>query len=368
MKYWYRFVWSVEETIQEKKQIMRLQTLVCAMSRQPRGTDPSYVEYLQRSIDYVQEHPGQAAAAGLLGMFLLGDSDDESDYDVDVVIWDVEHGDAMFIDSPEANIVVDLGQHKNGFSPINHLSDNGVDRVDWLIISHPDKDHIRDIAMFDDQYDISLYSSPDEAVPYIEHKKEYTYPNDEVYQTISGKFLEFDGRRHSYLEPPIELGQLRVHEFSLSPDELGMTPAQQLSVGEKSPSLNNLSLLNIFEYNGFKLATMGDLEEDAIELLLGRADVRRALQGTDVLVAPHHGRDSSYAPRLFDYITPEIVAISDAGGTEYSASQKYSHQATGKTVEHREGDSAVRNVVTTRKDGAIYIGVNSNNDYQVTIE
>ncbi|SFC23975.1 competence protein ComEC [Halobiforma haloterrestris] len=338
------------------------------MSRQPRGTEPSYMEYLQRGIDYVRDHPEQAAAAGLAGLLLFGDSDEESDYNVDFVFWDVEHGDAMFIDSPEANIVVDLGQHKNGFSPINYLSNNGVERVDWLIISHPDKDHIRDIAILDDQYDISLYSSPDEAAPYIKHKKEYTYPNDEVYQTISDKFLEFEGRRLSYQEPPIERGQLRVHEFSLSPDELGMTPAKQLSTDEKSPSLNNLSILNIFEYNGFKLSTMGDLEEKGIELLLDRADVRRALQGTDVLVAPHHGRDSSYAPRLFDYITPEIVAISDADGTEYSASQKYSHQATGKTVEHREGDSTVRNVVTTRKDGAIYLGVNSSSDYQVTIE
>lgn len=338
------------------------------MSRQPRGTDPSYMEYLQRGIDYVREHPEQAAAAGLVGLLLVGDSDEESDYDIDFVFWDVEHGDAMFIDSPKANIVVDLGQHKNGFSPTEYISNNGVDRVEWLIISHPDKDHIRDIAIFDNQFDISLYSTPDEVAPYIKHKKEYSSPNDEVYQTISSKFLDFEDRRDSHLEPPIELGQLRVHEFSLSPAELGITPAQQLSVEEKSPSLNNLSLLNIFEYNGFKLTTMGDLEENGIELLLDRADVRRALQGTDVLVAPHHGRDSSYTSRLFDYITPEIVAISDAGGTEYSASQKYSHQATGKTVEHREGDSTVRNVVTTRKDGAIYVGVNSSSDYQVTIE
>lgn len=333
-----------------------------------RGGQPSYVKYLQRGIDYIRENPETAAVAGLAGLLLLGDSEEDSQYDIQFVIWDVEHGDSMFIDSPEENIVVDLGRHQNGFSPTNYLNQNGVDNIDWLIVSHPDKDHIRDIVDFDDRYDISLYTRPDGAARYISHRKENIYPNDDLYQDITGKFLEFEERRFSYHEPPIDLGQLQVYEFELSPDELRMTPAHELDSDERGPSLNNLSILNVFEYNGFKLSTMGDLEQEGIELLLERPAVRRALQGTNVLVAPHHGRESSYSTDLFDIISPDIVAISDAGGTEHSAARKYSHQASGKTVERRDGQSVVRNVVTTRKDGAIYLGANSTDDYRVTIE
>jgi competence protein ComEC len=329
---------------------------------------PTYVKYLRKGVEYIREHPEQAAIAGLAGLVLFGDSEEESQYDIQFVIWDVEHGDSMFIDSPEENIVVDLGRHQNGFSPTDYLNQNGVDNIDWLIISHPDKDHIRDIVAFDDRYDNSLYTRPDGAARYIRHRKENIYPNDELYQAIVGKFLEFEERRFSYREPPIDLGQLRVYEFELSPDELRMAPVHELDSDERGPSLNNLSILNVFEYNDFKLATMGDLEQDGIELLLERPAVRRALQGTDVLVAPHHGWKSSYSPDLFDIISPNIVAISDAGGTEHSAAQKYSHQASGKTVEKRDGQSVVRNVVTTRKDGAIYLGANSADDYRVTID
>lgn len=333
-----------------------------------RGGQPSYVKYLQRGIEYIRENPERAAIAGLAGLWLLGDSEEESQYDTQFVIWDVEHGDSMFIDSPEGNIVVDLGKHRNGFSPTGYLNQNGVDNVDWLIISHPDKDHIREIVDFDERYEISLYTRPDGAAGYIRDRKENIYPNDELYQDIAGKFLEFENRRFSYHEPPIDFGQLRVYEFGLSPDELGMTPVRELGSNERGPSLNNLSALNVFEYNGFKLSTMGDLEQDAIEMLLERPAVRRALEGTNVLVAPHHGRESSYSTDLFNIISPDIVAISDAGGTEHSAVEKYSFQASGKVVERREGDSAVRNAVTTRKDGAIYLGVDSADDYRVTIE
>ncbi|MGQ3331246.1 ComEC/Rec2 family competence protein [Halorubrum sp. FL23] len=333
-----------------------------------RGSQPSYVKYLEKGVEYIRDNPEKAAIAGLAGLLLLGDSEEKSQYDIQFVIWDVEHGDSMFIDSPGENIVIDLGRHQNGFSPTDYLKQSGIDTIDWLIISHPDKDHIRDIVAFDDRYDISLYTRPDGAAKYIRHRQESVYPNDELYQNITGKFLEFEERRFSYHEPPIDRGQLRVYEFSLSPSELGMTPAHELDTDERGPSLNNLSILHVFEYNGFKLVTMGDLEEDGIELLLERSDVRRALRGTNVLVAPHHGRESSYSTKLFDTISPDLVVVSDAGGTEHSAVQKYSHQASGKTADRRDSDSVVRNVVTTRKDGAIYFGANSSDDYRVTID
>jgi competence protein ComEC len=338
------------------------------MSRPPRGTEPSYLRHLQRGIDYFQKNPGKSLAAGLVGLWLLSGSEDDTGDEAQFVIWDVEHGDAMYIGTPEASIVVDLGVHQNGFSPINYLKNNGVDNLDWLIVSHPDRDHIRDFTTLDSQFDPWLYTRPDGAADYIGHRKENIYPNDDVYQEISGKCLEYEIKRQRYEEPPFDFDQLHGHEFYLTPDELGFAPASQLPTNKDAPSLNNLSVLNVFEYNGFKLTTMGDLETKGIEMLLEQPDVERAIRGTDVLVAPHHGRESSYSPWLFDVISPEIVAISDAGGTENSAAQKYENHATGKMAERRNGDSVNRNVVTTRNDGAIYFGVESAGNYRVTIE
>jgi competence protein ComEC len=66
-------------------------------------------------------------------------------------------------------------------------------------------------------------------------------------------------------------------------------------------------------------------------------------------------------------MTPDLVAISDAKSGSTNASQKYSAQATGATVDRRTETTTNRNVVTTRQDGVIYLGI-SDNGYSVRID
>lgn len=68
-----------------------------------------------------------------------------------LIVWDVEHGSAAYIQSPNGkHIVIDAGSgsFKNGrtFSPLYHLYNRyGVQSIDYAIITHPHKDHIDDI-------------------------------------------------------------------------------------------------------------------------------------------------------------------------------------------------------------------------------
>jgi competence protein ComEC len=65
----------------------------------------------------------------------------------EIKIWDVEHGSATYIKSPNGrHIIVDvgLGSYENGndFSPLYHLWKNyGVKQIDYAILTHPHKDH-----------------------------------------------------------------------------------------------------------------------------------------------------------------------------------------------------------------------------------
>ena len=66
------------------------------------------------------------------------------------VFWDVQHGHATTVTSPNDRVfMVDLGQgshrSENPFSPLVYLYNNGTRRIDHLIISHPHLDHIDDI-------------------------------------------------------------------------------------------------------------------------------------------------------------------------------------------------------------------------------
>jgi competence protein ComEC len=57
-------------------------------------------------------------------------------------IWDVGHGISIWLQMPNGdNHWIDLGATKD-FSPSTHVHNNyKVNKIDYLIISHPDKDH-----------------------------------------------------------------------------------------------------------------------------------------------------------------------------------------------------------------------------------
>jgi len=76
---------------------------------------------------------------------------------VEVVFWDVQHGSATYIKTPNnRHIVVDLGtgkySHANTnttFSPLQYLKNAyNVSQLDYVVITHPHRDHLDDIYNF----------------------------------------------------------------------------------------------------------------------------------------------------------------------------------------------------------------------------
>ena len=65
-------------------------------------------------------------------------------------------------------------------------------------------------------------------------------------------------------------------------------------------NLNNHSLVTVISYAGTKLLIPGDNEESSWNELLENQDFVKAIKGTDVFVAPHHGRKAGFSANLFD--------------------------------------------------------------------
>src|SRR5208337_929031 len=68
-----------------------------------------------------------------------------------IIVWDVGHGSSMSIKTPSGKTaMIDLGANvETEFSPIKFTKNIwGITRLDYLIISHPHVDHIRDIVNF----------------------------------------------------------------------------------------------------------------------------------------------------------------------------------------------------------------------------
>ena len=114
---------------------------------------------------------------------------------------------------------------------------------------------------------------------------------------------------------------------------------------------NNLSLLIFLSIGGTFFALPGDLEKPGWLELLKKPDVRKLLGRVEVFVASHHGRESGYCRKVFDYCRPRLVVMSDAG-------IKYNTQEMANTYgQHASGDrfgGKWRKVITTRNDGNLW--------------
>lgn len=129
---------------------------------------------------------------------------------------------------------------------------------------------------------------------------------------------------------------------------------------------NHLSQIMFIDYGGSRICITGDLEKPAWEVLLRREKIQEMLSGTNVLIAPHHGRENGYHADIFKYCSPEVVIISDKPlihETQDGMPQLYGNNVGGEGVLVA---GRRRKVLTTRSDGHLLIQFEANGNRSYT--
>lgn len=271
-----------------------------------------------------------------------------------VVIWDVQHGSAAYIRTPnDTHIVVDLGtgsyKENAPFSPLCHLKDKwGVRQLDGVIITHPHADHIQDILNWD-------YVRPRVLLrPSHLSEEDIWNANPEADADLISKYLEISKEYRESVKSDSNPFNANVN---------GGVSIDSFFPRESSRSnLNNHSIVTVLEYQGIKITIPGDNGSPSWRELLKSRIFTEAVKGTDVFVASHHGRESGFSSDLFDVFRPRLTIISDGPAGETSATSRYSTVSRGWRVYRRSGGSEERKCVTTRKDGVIVVECGRNSD------
>lgn len=118
----------------------------------------------------------------------------------------------------------------------------------------------------------------------------------------------------------------------LHPANAGMSITYYRPTGCGTSNLNNHSLVLIFSYAGSKVLVPGDNESPSWKELLKQPGFVSSIKGTDILLAPHHGRQAGFSPELFEHINPRLVIISDGSHSDTSATDRYGRQTRGWKV------------------------------------
>lgn len=301
-----------------------------------------------------------------------------SEYALDIRVWDVRHGSSIFMRAGRRNVVIDAGAN-DSFSPAWWVSNQfGRTKIDYMVISHPHHDHIEDLDVYKNEDLLpKIIQRPKKARPIIEEKIEDE--DDEEYIEDAGIYLDLDEYSGTPDPAPndpewVGLGDNRGRSRTDGGNRSGITfhnysaPESHWGTGNYK-QLNNMSRLTLVNCRGFKLVTAGDMLEQGIEGVMDNSEAMDAISNAEILVAPHHGRDSSYVRDFVTHIDPDLVVFSEEpeGDDPDTVPGKYGDIANGAVVENElSGDTDERSVLTTRSDGRIRIQVNTKQDWKVS--
>ena len=261
------------------------------------------------------------------------------------ITWNVQHGSAALVQTPNGRqIAIDLGAGE-GFSPLRYIKyQMGVNQLDKVIVTHPHMDHIEDISNFDLLFPRVFMRPRHLTADDIIGGHSTVGPEAvKIYQ----KYVEIDGR---YTETVQVMDDPSKATNNGGASIVGFSPSQS-----PKTNLNNHSIVTVIEYQGVKILSPGDNEPPSWEELLADGAFRESIRGTHVLVAPHHGRESGFHADLFEHISPLITVISDGRTVDTSATSRYSAETSGLRVLRRNGTYETRKCVTTRNDGNIEV-------------
>ncbi len=221
----------------------------------------------------------------LIGCACAYDPTDSKDTKkIEIFAFSVGKADALLVRSHEAAIMIDTGENGDGEKLVERLKELGIEKLDLLILTHFDKDHIGGADKIIRNIPIDQILLPD----YEKDSKQYA-------QLLAAAAEA--GKEITYLKQDLAL---KYGELDLT---VWVSPVPFEGKGD-----NNQSLVTKIKYDGKVYLFMGDAEEAELKALIYSS---RNLT-CDVLKLPHHGVYDAQILALMTTSLPSHVIICDS--------------------------------------------------------
>jgi beta-lactamase superfamily II metal-dependent hydrolase len=203
---------------------------------------------------------------------------------------DVGQGDSILIQTPSnKTILIDGGSPKAGKKVVAYLEKLHIERLDLLIATHPDIDHIGGLSHvmksidIDQIIDSGKFYTTKTYMQYINQVKQAKIP-----MTIAKKDDNIK------IDPTINIKVLNAHE--------------------RRKNNNQSSIVLKVNYGEIDFLLMADVEQKQEKELLKQYDLE-----ADVVKIAHHGSKTSSSLDFLQAVNPKIALIT------YSKKNKYGH-------------------------------------------
>lgn len=200
---------------------------------------------------------------------------------------DVGQGDATLIICGDHAMLIDAGDDSKGTAIQNYLNKQKIKTLDYLILTHPDSDHIGGAPVIITKFEIT---------------KVFVSNYEKDNKTYQKLIQALDHKRLKYTTPQVGT------EYAL-----GTATITILAPNDEYDDPNDASIALIVRNGDNTFLFTGDAGADAEEDILdNEIDI-----SADVYKVGHHGSKYSTSEEFLEAVSPEYAVISCAEGNTY---------------------------------------------------
>ena len=204
----------------------------------------------------------------------------ESPGNLEVHFLDVGQADCTLIKCDGYTMLIDAGEDDQGTKIQNYLKKQGVEKLDYLVLTHPDSDHIGSADVILTKFETGMV--------FISDFEKETRIYIDLLQLMKDSQIE-------YLTP--EVGDIYP---------LGSASFQILAPNDEYEDPNNTSIALLLTHGENSFLFTGDAEKSAeTDMLYNGLNLV-----ADVFHAGHHGSKTSNTEDFMDVVNPQYVVIS----------------------------------------------------------
>ncbi|OOM77665.1 ComEC/Rec2 family competence protein [Clostridium sp. BL-8] len=196
---------------------------------------------------------------------------------------DVGQGDSILVQINNKNLLIDSGPKSDKKKFNRYLSSLNLDKLDYVIATHPHEDHIGNMTDVIKNYDILKFYAP--------KVQSTTKTFEEMIEALKDK-------------------NLKINVIKKDTDSIDLGPNTQVTVfspcRDSYEDLNNYSPVIKIQYGNTSFLFTGDAQKDVEkEILDNNGDI-----SADVLKVGHHGSSTSTSSDFLNKVNPSIAVIS----------------------------------------------------------
>lgn len=200
---------------------------------------------------------------------------------------DVGQADCTLLESDGHFMLIDAGDNNDENVIINYLDERGVQKIDYIIGTHPHADHIGSMDAVINKYEIeTIY------MPFIAHN---TKTFDDVLTAIEKKGLK--------VTEPEPGAQFAFNDI----------PVTILGPVKEYTNLNNNSIVLKVETEKISFLFTGDAEQESEQDMLSAGYDLSA----EFLKVGHHGSDTSSSSKFLEAVNPKVAIIPVGTDNQY---------------------------------------------------